>query len=101
MRSAGLRQPAFALGPSALELPDRKGLLEAALPWISGLCFITAILLASWDGARCEPSGDAGRSQAAATLAPILSSGRRAEAESRCPERPSAPPQLRLTRRHG
>ena len=80
MRGGELSQPAFALGAAVEELPDADGLLEAALPWIAGLCFIAAILLASWDGARCEAGEQAERSAAAGTLAPILASGRPANA---------------------
>lgn len=75
MRGGELSQPAFALGPAAEELPDADSFLEAALPWIAGLCFIAAILLASWDGARCEAHDPAELSAAAGTLAPVLASG--------------------------
>ncbi|NDZ13178.1 hypothetical protein C7T35_36285 [Variovorax sp. WS11] len=92
MRGGELHRPAFALGPAVEELPDGDRLLEAALPWIAGLCFIAAILVASWDGARCEAREQAERSAAAGTLAPILASGRAAAAPEgiRSSAKPSA-----------
>lgn len=80
MSGGKLHQPAFALGPAVEELPDADSLLEAALPWIAGLCFIAAIVLASWDGGGCEADDPAAPSAAAPTLAPILASGRPAAA---------------------
>lgn len=71
MRAGELHQADFALGPAVEALPDADSLLEAALPWIAGLCFTAAILLAGGNEPRCT----AERSTTAATLTPILSSG--------------------------
>lgn len=80
MRTGELHQADFALGPAVEALPDADSLLEAALPWIAGLCFTAAVLLAGGDEPLCKAGGKAERSAAAATLAPILANGRLAAA---------------------
>ncbi|VTU37175.1 hypothetical protein [Variovorax sp. RA8] len=81
MRAGSLHEEAFALVPAAEALPDAGSFLEASLPWITGLCFTAALLLAGGDEPRCKAGCKARckaeRSAAADTLAPILSTGDR------------------------
>lgn len=95
-----LPQPLCAIARASGEPLDTDAVLEAVLPWVAGLCFLLAALIAALDPGRCEGDGSTDGATAAATLAPVMRTGRPATArQGRSPAQAAKPGDCRRSGR--